>query len=179
MLDKDSVVLLIVDFQEKLLPKIPVAEAIMEQTVQLIRFAREMDIPLVWTEQYPKGLGPTSPKIADELGGFKPREKMAFGCFGDDGIVEAVNATGRQQVLIAGIEAHVCVMQTALQAQERGFSAFVVRDAVASRHKADYKAGLARMERSGVELLSSEMAMFEIMKVAGTTEFKRVLPFLK
>ncbi len=179
MLDKDSVVLLIVDFQEKLLPKIPVADAIMEQTVQLIRFAHEVDIPIIWTEQYQKGLGATSARIADELGGMKPYEKMAFGCFGDPGIVEAVNATGRQQLLIAGIEAHVCVMQTALQAMERDFRAFAVCDAIASRHKADYKAGLARMEHSGVELVSSEMAMFEIMRDAGTPEFKRVLPFLK
>lgn len=179
MLHKDSAVLIVVDFQEKLVPKIPVADAIIEQTVQLIRFSRELGIPVLWTEQYPKGVGVTSRRIANELKGFSPIEKMAFGCFDVPAFAEAMEKTERKQLVITGIEAHVCIMQTALQAQERGLEPFVVRDAIGSRAKLEYKAGLERLQQAGVALVTTEMAMFEMLRVAGTPEFKRVLPFLK
>lgn len=179
MLHRDSAVLVVIDFQEKLVPKIPVSDGIMEQTAQLIRFSRELGVPVLWTEQYPKGVGPTSRMLANELKGFKPIEKMAFGCFDDPNFAQAMEQTGRKQVLITGIEAHVCVMQTAFQAQERGLTPFVVRDAIGSRAKLEYEAGLERMQQAGVALVTTEMAMFEMLRVAGTPEFKRVLPFLK
>jgi nicotinamidase-related amidase len=179
MLTRDNVVLCVIDFQDGLLPKIPVAEALLDQAVKLIRFARELDLPIVWTEQYSKGLGPTNEKIAGELKGLKPFEKVSFGCFGAAGFAETLAATARRQILVTGIETHVCVMQTVLSALALGYEAFVPNDAAASRNKADHKAGLARMRDHGAEIVTMEMAMFEILRVAGTPEFKKVLPLIK
>jgi nicotinamidase-related amidase len=179
MLNRDSAVLVVIDFQEKLLPKIPVADALIPSAVRLIRFARELGLPILWTEQYPKGLGPTVDAIAGRLAGNTAMAKTSFGCFGDPGFRHALSDTGRTQLLVTGIETHVCVMQTVLAALDHRCEVFVPRDAVASRAKADYNAGLARMERAGAQLVTSEMAMFEILREAGTPEFKRVLPLIK
>ncbi|MCP4641659.1 MAG: hydrolase [bacterium] len=179
MIRRDGIVLLVIDFQDRLLPKIPVASAIIPQVKRMVRFCRELKIPILWTEQYPKGLGGTVNDVACELKGMDPIEKTAFGCMGDAGFVDALKATARKQLLITGVEAHVCVMQTALEAIEQGYEVFIVRDAVGSRAKREFKAGVARMRDAGAELVTAEMAMFEILRQAGTPEFKRVLPLLK
>ncbi len=179
MLSLDQTALIVVDFQEKLLPKIFNAQAIVPQAIKLIRFARELDIPLLVTEQYPKGLGATVPELVEELGGKLPLTKTSFGCFGADGFVAALRNLGRTQLLITGIEAHVCVMQTVLAALENGYGVFVVKDATGSRNISDFEAGLARMSRHGAELVTTEMAMFEILRDAAKPEFKKVLPLLK
>ncbi len=179
MMRRDEVVLLVIDFQEKLIPKISVADAVMARAAKLIAFARHFDQPILWTEQYVKGLGPTVPAIAKHLEGIDPLEKMSFGCCGDAPFCAALEATSRKQLLVAGIETHVCVMQTVLSALEQGYEVFVVRDAVASRAKSEYKAGLVRMVRAGAELVTTEMAMFEMLREAGTPEFRSVLPMLK
>jgi nicotinamidase-related amidase len=179
MLDRDACALVVIDYQEKLLPKIHGAEAVTEQAVKLIRFARELGIPILWTEQYPKGLGRTVGTIAEELKGHTPIEKTAFGCLGDAAFSKALEDTGRKQLLITGIEAHVCVLQTGLTALEERYEVYVPRDAVGSRSEKEYEAGLERLEGAGAEIVTTEMAMFEVLREAGTPEFKRVLPLIK
>lgn len=179
MLDRSKAALVVIDYQEKLLPKIHDAHAVAGQGVKLIRFARELDIPVFWTEQYPKGLGHTVGPVADELQGVPCIEKTAFGCLNDPNFASALDASGKKQLLLTGIEAHICVMQTALQAIERGFEVFVPRDAVGSRSQTERDAGLERLERAGAEIVTTEMALFEILREAGTPEFKKALPFLK
>ncbi len=179
MLDRDSVALVVIDYQEKLLPKIHDAEAVTGQAVKLIRFAKELGIPILWTEQYPKGLGRTVPEVAGELREKAPVEKTAFGCLGDSAFLNALEATGRRQLLMTGIEAHICVMQTALSALNQGYEVYIPRDAVGSRLPAERDAGLHRLEAAGADLVTTEMAMFEILREAGTPEFKKVLPLLK
>ena len=179
MLVRDDVVLIVIDLQDGLLPKISGAEGVVESAIKLIRFARTLDLPVIWTEQYPKGLGVTNEKVAKELEGLTPLEKVSFGCFGGPGFSEAVAATGRRQILVTGIEAHVCVMQTALAGLSMGYEVYVPRDAIGSRYPGDYEAGLARMLAHGAEIVTTEMAMFEILRAAGTPEFKKVLPLLK
>ncbi|MFA6243024.1 MAG: hydrolase [Candidatus Hydrogenedentales bacterium] len=179
MLDRNDVALVVIDYQERLLPKIHDGDAVVAQAVRLIRFARELDLPALWTEQYPKGLGPTVDAVAKELEGIVPIEKTSFGCLGDETFAEVVAGTGRNQLLLTGLEAHVCVMQTALMAIDRGFEVFIPRDAVGSRFPAEYEAGLHRLEAAGVNLVTTEMALFEILREAGTPEFKKVLPLLK
>ncbi|MDQ1257870.1 MAG: hypothetical protein QG656_2478 [Candidatus Hydrogenedentes bacterium] len=179
MLDRAKTALLVVDFQEKLLPKITHADDIVPQAIRLIRFAHELELAVLVTEQYPKGLGRTVQPIVDELRGAVTIEKTAFGCFGDRGFREALTATGCGQLLVTGIETHVCVMQTVLAGLESDYEVFVVRDAVGSRHTPDYEAGLARMQAAGAQLVTTEMALFELLGEAGTPEFKRVLPLLK
>ena len=179
MLLRDDVVLIVIDLQDGLLPKISGAEGVVESAIKLIRFARTLDLPVMWTEQYPKGLGVTNEKVAKELEGLTPLEKVSFGCFGGLGFSEAVAATGRRQILVTGIETHVCVMQTVLVGLSMGYEVYVPRDAVGSRYPGDYEAGLARMRAHGAEIVTTEMAMFEILRAAGTPEFKKVLPLLK
>ncbi|MBM3290371.1 MAG: hydrolase, partial [Candidatus Hydrogenedentes bacterium] len=164
MLDRDAVALVVIDFQEKLLPKIFGADAVSEQGIKLVRFARELGIPVLWTEQYPKGLGHTVAPVAAELEGVAPIEKTAFGCLGDATFADALGGIGRNQLLLTGIEAHICVMQTALQAIDQGFRVFIPRDAVGSRSEAEYCAGLNRVERAGAELVTTEMAIFEMLR---------------
>jgi len=179
MLERINSVLIVIDYQDALLAKIPAAAQILPVGVKLIRFANELDIPVLWTEQYPKGLGPTASVIARELEGKPPIEKIAFDCFGDAHFAGAVEASGRRQLLVIGVEAHVCVMQTTLSALALGYEAFVVRDAVGSRNPANAAAALERMQANGAQIVTSEMAMFEVLRVAGTPEFKRVLPLIK
>lgn len=179
MLDRARTVLLVVDFQEKLLPKIFNADALVPLAIKLIRFARALDVPILLTEQYPQGLGATVEPIARELEGIVPITKTAFGCMGEPAFVEALEACGKAQVLVTGIEAHVCVMQTVLAACAAGYEVFVACDAVGSRRARDCEAGLARMGRAGAVLATAEMAMFEVLRDSASPEFKKVLPLLK
>ncbi len=179
MLTRDNVALVVIDFQDGLLPTIPRADAVMTLAVKLIRFARLLELPILWTEQYPKGLGVTNERIAKELDGVPAMAKVAFGCFGDAAFEQAAAATGRKQLLVTGIEAHVCVMQTVLRGLDLGYEAYVPNDAVASRCESDYRAGIDRMKAHGAEIVTTEMAIFEILRAAGTPEFKKVLPLIK
>lgn len=179
MLERINSILVVIDYQDALLDKIPSAAEILPVGAKLIRFANELDVPVLWTEQYPKGLGPTAAVIAGELKGMTPIEKIAFDCFGEANFARAVEASGRRQLLVIGVEAHVCVMQTVLSALALGYEAFVVRDAVGSRDPANATAALDRMQANGAQIVTSEMAMFEVLRVAGTPEFKRVLPLIK
>jgi nicotinamidase-related amidase len=179
MLNREDCVFLIVDLQEKLIPHIADSEEVVNQTVRLIRFARALDLPLRWTEQYPKGLGATVPDVAEELKGMETFEKTAFGCLGDAAFREALDMTGRRKVVLAGVETHVCVMQTALQALNSGYDVFVARDAVGARKPLQHQTGLERMQAAGAQLVTVEMTMFEILRQAGTEDFKKTMPLLK
>lgn len=179
MLERGKTALAVVDFQDKLLGKIEGHEAIVPKAVKLIRFCRALEIPILWTEQYPKGLGPTNAVIAAELAGLTPIEKTEFGCMANPGFAAALAATGRTQLLVTGIEAHICVMQTVLSAVEKGLAVFVAEDAVGSTQASERAAGVARMERAGAEIVTAQMAMFEILRQAGTPDFKAVMDLLK
>jgi nicotinamidase-related amidase len=121
MLERMNTVLCVIDLQDGLLPKIASVDTVLDQSIKLIRFARLLDIPILWTEQYPKGLGRTTERVAAELKDLEPIEKVAFGCFGAPEFVEAVEAAERDQILVVGIEAHVCVMQTVLDGIETDY----------------------------------------------------------
>ncbi len=179
ILNLETTALVIIDLQDNLLPKIHEAERVLERTVKLLRFARQLKLPILWAEQYPKGLGPTTQAIASELGGLHPIPKTSFSVTGDPVFAEAMRGVQRKQLLLAGVETHVCVWQTAFGAKEMGFEVFVARDAVSSRDPEEHQAGLERMRQHGVEVVTVEMAIFEILRAAGTPAFKSVLPLLK
>lgn len=179
MLDRGNAVFVVIDLQDRLLAKIPAAEQVTDQAIRLVRAARELEIPVLWTEQYPKGLGPTQAGLAAELDGCTPIEKTAFGCMGVPAFESALRSTGRGQLLITGVEAHVCVTQTALGALAAGYEVYVPRDGVASRVETECAAGLARMAAAGAHLATVEMALFELLRDAASPEFKKLLPLLK
>ena len=168
--------LLIVDVQEKLTPHIPVAESLIENCGKLIRGANVFSIPVDVTEQYPKGLGSTVPEICDLLpAGTSIPEKLRFSCaellsWGTAGGPE----NDRFQIVVAGIEAHVCVQQTVLDLLSAGYRVHIAADAIASRKKFDWQTALTRMADSGAVVTTTESILFEWCEVAGTPEFKQI-----
>lgn len=174
---RGSTVLVVVDVQEKLYPFISGNDAMAVEIVRLVNFADIIGIPVLHMEQ--AKLGPTVKPIADALGSRKPAVKETYGGFGCPAFTEALSAHRFDTLLLTGIESHVCVLQTAMEALERGYRVQVVADAVSSRSAYNKEIALARMRAAGAEVTCAESVMFEIMGRAGTEEFRRVLPLLK
>jgi nicotinamidase-related amidase len=171
--------LLVVDIQARLLPAIFEKERLVQNAVRLIRGAGVFGLPIFVTEQYPMGLGPTVPEVAAAVPSFAPIEKLTFSSCGAPGFTDALRARGLTSLLLCGIEAHVCVCQTCLDLLEEGFSVFVVADAVASRTPENQRLGVERMREAGAVIVSTEMALFELLGAAGTSEFKQILTLVK
>ncbi len=145
----------------------------------LISVARELDIPVLLTEQYPKGLGRTVKEIADVANGLPVLEKMHFSCMEDTSFADAFHTLGRKQAVIAGMEAHICVMQTAVNLMDEGYEVFVVTDATSSRTLESEQACLDRLGACGAGIVTTEMVVFEWLGKAGTDAFKKLLPLVK
>jgi nicotinamidase-related amidase len=164
--------LLVIDVQERLLPKIQGAAAVERNVAFLIDGARLVDMPVLATEQYPKGLGPTVSSLASRL---PPRgEKIDFSCCAVPAVTEGLERGGRPKVVLAGIETHVCVMQTGLDLLAANYRVFVPVDAVGSRYVIDHEFGLRRLERAGAILTTSEACVFEWVGGSGHPQFKKV-----
>jgi nicotinamidase-related amidase len=136
-------------------------------------------VPVLFTEQYPKGLGPTVPGLASLFGETRPIAKTAFGCYGCDEFADAIDRLGRRSVLLCGIEAHICVYQTAAQALERGAAVYVLEDAVGARGEEARQIGFARMRAAGAVPAHTEMAIYELLGAAATPDFRAILPIIK
>jgi len=178
LIEPSSALLMVIDLQEKLVPHIHQSDRVVERAVRMIRAARILGVPVVVTEQYPRGLGPTVAPVLEVVPDVK-MEKTTFGCLGTPGIRDAVVAPGVRTVILVGIEAHVCVLQTALQALSEGLAVHVVRDAVGSRAIEDADAGLARMSQAGASITTSEMTILELVGDAKRPEFRQVLPLVR
>jgi nicotinamidase-related amidase len=165
--------LLIVDVQAKLLPHIHDGERVLDNCAWLVKVALRLGVPVMVSEQYPQGLGPTVPAIATLVPPGIVREKIHFSCAAD-GCLADLPAYARPQIVIAGIEAHVCVLQTALGLRASGKEVFVAADAVGSRRVADRELALQRMRDNGAEVVSREMVAFEWLHRAGTEQFRAV-----
>jgi nicotinamidase-related amidase len=172
--------LLVVDLQEKLLPAIEGHERVVRNSLLLLRLAEVLRLPVILTSQYRKGLGEIVPEVRAAAPGIEPLDKVAFSCFGDAGFQSRLRTLpGRDQLVVAGIEGHICVCQTALGALEKGYDVHVVVDAVGSRTDANYRIGLARMEHAGALLSSAEMASYELLGRSDGEAFKKMLPHFK
>ncbi len=170
-LDPGRAALVVVDVQEGFRTAIPDFDRVAAATATLVRGADAMDVPIVVTEQYPKGLGATVPEVADALpAGVEPLPKTVFSAASAEGF----GLGGREQAIVCGIETHVCVNQTVLELLEDGTEVHVVADAVGSRSAANRELGLAKAERAGAWLTSVETALFELLGEAGTDRFKAV-----
>jgi nicotinamidase-related amidase len=170
-LSPDRATLIVVDVQEGFRKAIPDFERVAKATVTLIEGAEAIGIPIVATEQYPKGLGETAAEVAEHLPeGVDPLEKVVFSAAEAEGF----DLAGRDQAVVCGIETHVCVNQTVLDLLDAGIEVQVAEDAVGSRTQENKRVGLHKMERAGAVLTSVETALFELLGRAGTDEFKRV-----
>lgn len=171
LLSRDDSRLLIVDVQEKFVPVIPVAGQLIANCRKLIQGAQIVRVPVAATEQYPRGLGPTVPELAELLDD-RP-DKVRFSCAECLGWV-AAGDDDRCKVVLAGIETHVCVQQTALDLMAAGYEVYLPADALASRHKHDWRFALERLANSGAVITTVEAVLFEWAEVAGTDEFKQI-----
>jgi nicotinamidase-related amidase len=172
-------VLIVIDMQERLVPAMQAPARTIKNAATLITAANEMGVPTILTEQYPEGLGRTVPGIAKVAGEAQVYEKLHFSCMEDDKIRKAVEESGRRQVVLAGMEAHICVVQTAASLMEAGLEVFVVSDATASRTLESEKACIERLSAGGAGIVTTEMVVFEWLGCAGTDAFKRILPLVK
>lgn len=173
--------LIVVDMQRKLMPVIADARGVVDSTKKLLAAAQTLNMPTLLTTQYEQGLGPTIPEIAAASVGVETIDKTTFGCFGSDDFRETL-ASRREpgsSLILAGVESHICVMQTALGALEAGYAVHVAADAVGSRTPQNREIGLARMRDAGAVITSAETAIYELLGDSSREEFKRMLPVLK
>jgi nicotinamidase-related amidase len=178
LLSRNESRLLIVDVQVKLVPKIVNHDQMLANCRMLIQGARILGVPVFATEQYPKGLGKLVPQLAELLD--KPSEKLRFSCAEVlDWGTAAEQADNRFQIVVAGMEAHVCVLQTVLDLLGNGFQVYVPADAVASRTEFDWKIALERMAAGGATIVTTESVLFEWCEVSGTPEFKQISQLIK
>ncbi len=172
-------VLLIVDVQDKLVGAMHEPERMIGNCHRLAEAATELDVPILMSEQYPQGLGPTIEALSGFGGETGPVSKVHFSCMADDEYRARFDAIGRHQAVIVGIEGHVCVLQTALDLLDEGFAPVVVADAVTSRRPESKDLGLQRLRANGVEVVSAEMVMFEWLHTAQNPAFRAVSRLLK
>lgn len=171
--------LVVIDMQERLVPAMQAPARTIRNTRTLLRAAEITGVPALLTEQYPDGLGHTIPEITAVAGKSAILPKMHFSCMEDQGFEKAFRALGRRQAILTGMEAHICVVQTAASLVEAGYDVFVVSDATASRTLESEQACLARLSAAGVSIVTTEMVVFEWLGQAGTVAFKEMLPLIK
>jgi nicotinamidase-related amidase len=178
-LDIDKTALLVIDMQEKLFSVMHEKEKLLRSIVKLIRGAQVLEIPVLFTEQYPKGLGPTLPEIRELVPDFKSVQKVSFNCCDEAAFCRELEALKRKQLLIAGIEAHICVYQTTMALARTGYEVQVVSDGVASREAENRTVALFKMWAAGISPTTVEMALFELLKMAKGDKFKAISAIVK
>lgn len=179
LLSASQSLLLIIDIQERLLPVVQEPGRVVRNSALLLEAAGRLQIPVLLTEQYPKGLGATVAEVKAAASQAPVREKMHFSAFGDPAINAEIAALSRDQVVIAGIEAHVCVLQTALDLAAAGRNVYVVADAISSRREENAELARRRLAAAGVHLVSTEMCLFEWLGTAAHAEFKALSRLIK
>lgn len=178
-LDITHAQLLVVDIQARLLPHVGERTRVVLQAVRMIRAAREMELPITVSEQYPQGLGASDPRIVEAASDAARIEKVAFSVCGEPEARERIVSLLRPQVLLVGIETHVCIQQTAFDLLGEQMRPIVLADAVGSRRVSDHEIALQRMRAAGITVTSVESAIYELMGRSGTELFKRILPLVR
>jgi nicotinamidase-related amidase len=178
MFTAEKACLVVIDVQGKLATIVDESEAVIHNTAKLVQAMQALDVPVLWLEQNPSRLGGTSQEISQHMQG-KPIAKIAFSACGEEAFQEAVQASGRTQFIITGIETHICVYQTARQLKDQGFEVEIVVDAVSSRTKENKEIGVAKMQALGILPTCTEMILYELLQNANHPQFKTVLKLVK
>lgn len=176
LLNRDDCVLVVIDAQQKLLPVIWEKQRVVDNTARLVKFAGIIGLPVVVTEQ--DKLGPTVDEVAEGLGGVEAISKITFDCFGCPPFAERLAGLGRGTLLLCGVEAHICVAQTALTALAQ-YQVHAISDAMSSRVEHNWRIALERLGQAGATITSTEMLIYELLRQAGTDEFRATLPLVK
>ncbi|MHC1598071.1 MAG: hydrolase [Candidatus Methanofastidiosia archaeon] len=178
-LRRDDCVFVIIDVQERFMPVLDAPEEVVQNIVKLANGVAVLDIPTILTEQHPKGIGKTVPEIMDSLATYSYFEKDSFSCFKDEAFKKKIKSLGKRQLLVVGIEAHICVSKTVLDALEEGYDVFVVADAVTSRALSNKDIALERMKTAGAIIESTEGALFSFIELSNDEEFKMIHRIIK
>jgi len=178
-LDRDEVVLVIVDIQEKLAAVMSEKQKVIDNCLHLIELSKLQGIPVIVTEQYPKGLGPSVGEIKNSLDDYRPVEKITFGCCDEPSFLERIAATRRSKVVLTGMETHVCVLQTCIGLMKGGYIVHPVDDAICSRKKQNFSTALEYMRQAGAVITCTETVLFQLLFKAGTEEFKSIAKRIK
>lgn len=179
LLEKDHTAFVLVDVQGKLSEMVHDSELVLENLEKLIQGLRILDIPIIWLEQYPEGLSGTNERISKHLTGLEPIGKRTFNACNHPEFLKAVEETGRRQLLVAGIEAHICVYQTAMGLKSIGHEVQVVADASSSRTESNKEIGFEKLKVNGISLTSVEMLLYELLGSSEGEQFKKVLQIVK
>lgn len=177
-LTPQNAALVVIDVQEKLMNVMPRRAETLAAIQKLIGAARVLKLPTLVTAQYIKGLGPVCAEIVEATPGINPLEKMTFSCCGSEEFLRAVKDLRRQRIILCGIEAHVCVQQTAIDLMKDYF-VYIAADAISSRHETDYTVAIERLRDCGAVITTVESAVFELLRESGTEEFRQILPLFK
>jgi nicotinamidase-related amidase len=174
IIDQGNTVLLVVDIQEKLAAVMQERDKVVRNNLHLIELAKMIQMPVMVTEQYPNGLGATVPEIREALPSYRPVEKMTFDCCGQPSFLGELKEHNKSSVVLTGMETHICVLQTCIGLLQGGINVHVVQDAICSRTKENWKIGIEFMREAGAVVTSTETVLFQLLKVAGTEEFKAI-----
>ncbi len=177
----ENTIFVIIDIQEKLVNAMPedVVEKVIYNNILLVELCKTYKIPVLLTEQYPKGLGKTIDRIKEILPEYNPIEKISFNACLEPLFLKALKALRKTKIILTGIETHICVYQTALALLSKGYTIYVPKDAVCSRKKQNWKTGLDLMNSAGVIVTDTETLVFQILEKAGTQEFKKIVKYIK
>jgi len=179
MLNKDQAVLVVVDIQGKLAQLMADKVSLFGSLEKVIKGFNLLDVPIIWLEQVPDKLGTTIPEVANLLSKISPIPKTSFGCMGSDKFKKALEQTGRNKVVLVGIEAHICVYQSAAQLLEEGYDVTVISEAVSSRTIENCQIGIERMAQLGASISSVEMILFELLQNAEAKYFREIAALVK
>lgn len=179
LLTRDNTALVVIDLQERLMPAMSGKEELESQTVKLINGMNALGVPAVVTQQYTKGIGPTAPAIAEALGDFEHVEKHTFSCMATEEFVSKIKELGRKDIVVCGVEAHICVQQTVLELLEEGYNVYLVADCVSSRREEDKMWGITRMGGAGAVITTYEAVLYEILRDSKAAEFKAISAIVK
>jgi len=179
MLEIRNACLVVIDVQGKLAQLMVDKESLFRNIRILIQAARILEIPILWCQQVPEALGPTVPEIAELLAREEPIDKASFSCCGEARFMDLFNSLDKDQVLLCGIETHVCVYQTAMDLMEGGLDVTVVADAVSSRTEQNRQIALARLAAEGANVSSTEMVLFELLRTAQHPRFRQIAKLVK
>ncbi len=178
ILNRENTVIMIIDIQERLVPVMKYKDEIIANTKIIIEASNIMDIPIIYTEQYPKGLGHTVEELGEQLDKGKRFEKTSFSAINEE-VKSYLESLGRKKIIVLGMETHVCVYQTVRDLILNGYEVFVANDGVASRTKNNYSNGLELMKNMGAVIVNTETIVFDLLKTAGTPEFKTISKLIK
>jgi len=179
LLEREQTGLIVVDVQAKLMGVMGRKQRVMENVIRLLQLSKLFALPIILTEQYPKWLGPTLPEITEDFPDDEPIAKLHFNCCDVDAFNERLDSAGLKNIILTGVESHICIFQTCVSLIEKGYQVHVPQDAVDSRTDENWGVGLELMRKAGAFITSTETVIYQILKKAGTPEFKQMSKFVK